>query len=358
MKILYISSVYYPHVGGMEYVIKSVAERLAKMGHDVTVLAGEPRIKKPLEEEVNGVSVVRWPTHALGDAYHIPRQRSELEAKLRELLKGVDVVHLHSVHAVLPVWVGLKLRQLGFAGRAVVTPHFHGSGHTLFRRLLWIPWRAYLRRLLGSVDVVHAVSEYEAELIGKSFGVKPVVVEHGVDEDVFEYDWNPEDYAMYSGRLERYKNVERLARIVRALNERGFRLRLEVYGEGPYRGKLEEELRRIGVEYRLDGFQPRRAYLQKLSRAKFFALLSEKEAFGQTANEANAIGVPTVVAKLWGKHFAKRPRTLVVDLAERDEEIAKKILELLEDAPKQARPKVPTWSEVANTYLHILYGES
>jgi len=29
VKILYISSVYYPHVGEMEYVIRSVAERLA-----------------------------------------------------------------------------------------------------------------------------------------------------------------------------------------------------------------------------------------------------------------------------------------------------------------------------------------
>jgi len=355
VKILAVSPTYHPHVGGVEYVVESVAERLAKMGHDVTVLAGEPGAEGPREEEVNGVKVVRWPTRAPGGAYHVPRQRSELEAQLRELSRGVDVVHLHSVHAVLPVWVGLKLRQLGFAGRAVVTPHFHGSGHTSLRRLLWIPWRAYLKKLLGSVDVVHAVSEYEAELIGKSFGVKPVVVEHGVDEDVFEYHWSPEDYAMYSGRLERYKNVERLARIVRALNDMGLKVRLEVYGEGPYRGKLEEELRRIGVEYRLEGFQPRQVYLQKLSRARFFALLSEKEAFGQTANEANAIGVPTVVAKPWGKHFAKRPRTLVANLAERDEEIAKKMLKLLEEAPKRPKPKVPTWSETADKYLKHLY---
>jgi len=47
VRILYISSVYYPHVSGMEYVIKSVAERLAKAGHDVTVLTGEPGIKNP-----------------------------------------------------------------------------------------------------------------------------------------------------------------------------------------------------------------------------------------------------------------------------------------------------------------------
>jgi len=355
MRILYISPTYHPRIGGVEYVVKSVAERLAKAGHEVAVLAGEPGIDEPVEEEVNGVRVVRWLTWAPGGAYHIPRQRNRLELSLRELLRGVDVVHIHSVHAVLPVWVGLRLRELGFSGRIVVTPHFHGSGHTFFRRILWIPWRLYHRGLFNSVDVVHAVSEYEAKLLRESFGVEPVVVEHGVEEDVLGYHWNLEDYAMYSGRLERYKNVERIARTVRILNGMGLRLRLEVYGEGSYRRRLEEELRRIGVEYRIEGFQPRSVYLEKLSRARFFALLSQKEAFGQSANEANAIGVPTVVARPWGEHFAKRPRTLVADPAESDEEIAKKVLKLLEEAPKQPKPKVPTWSEVANIYLRTLY---
>jgi len=41
LKILYISPEYYPRIDGVEYVVKSVSERLARMGHEVTVLAGE-----------------------------------------------------------------------------------------------------------------------------------------------------------------------------------------------------------------------------------------------------------------------------------------------------------------------------
>ena len=103
MKILYITPTYYPRIGGIEYVVKSVAERLAKAGHEIIVLAGEPNIEESVEEDVNGVRVVRWPTWAPGGAYHVPRQRSRLELALRELLRGVDVVHIHSIHAVLPV---------------------------------------------------------------------------------------------------------------------------------------------------------------------------------------------------------------------------------------------------------------
>jgi len=45
MKIVYAAPTYHPHVGGVEYVVKAVAERLAKAGHEVSVLAGEPGIR-------------------------------------------------------------------------------------------------------------------------------------------------------------------------------------------------------------------------------------------------------------------------------------------------------------------------
>jgi glycosyltransferase involved in cell wall biosynthesis len=44
MRLLFVAPSYYPHVGGVEYVVKSVAERLVKRGHDVTVLCGEPSV--------------------------------------------------------------------------------------------------------------------------------------------------------------------------------------------------------------------------------------------------------------------------------------------------------------------------
>jgi nucleoside-diphosphate-sugar epimerase len=47
MKIMFVVSHYYPYTGGVEYVAKSVAERLVKKGHDVVVLCGEPSIDEP-----------------------------------------------------------------------------------------------------------------------------------------------------------------------------------------------------------------------------------------------------------------------------------------------------------------------
>ncbi|MEM3546200.1 MAG: glycosyltransferase [Candidatus Bathyarchaeia archaeon] len=59
MKLLFIVSHYYPYTDGVEYVVKSVAERLARRGHDVTVLCGESSLSDLKEEWINDVHVVR-----------------------------------------------------------------------------------------------------------------------------------------------------------------------------------------------------------------------------------------------------------------------------------------------------------
>ena len=354
MRILFVSPSYYPHIGGVEYVVKSVAERLARMGHEVVVLAGEPSTDRPVEEEVNDVRVARWPVWSPGGAYHIPRRRSELAEWLRKTSRNVDVVHFHSVHSVFTIYA-LRVSK-SHSVRKVLTSHYHGTGHTAFRRFLWVFWRRLCRDLIRYVDVVHAVSDYEAELITRDFGVEPVVIGHGVEEWVSSVGWRPEDYVMYSGRIEKYKNIHRLGNIVKILNSRfGYSLKLKVFGDGTYKTKLERHLEKLGIEFSTQPPQLYEKYIETLSHAMLFALLSEKEAFGQTINEANAIGVPVVVTEPWGRNFSGRPRTLVVSLSESDEAIAEKIAHLLETAHREPKPVVPSWSEIVVCYMNLLY---
>jgi len=344
---------YYPHIGGVEYVVKSVAERLAGRGHDVAVLCGEPDIEKSCEGIVNGVYVVRWPVYAPGDAYHIPRMRRILKNWLLGTARESDVMHFHSVHSMFTVYSLSILRNC--CVRKVFTPHYHGTGHTFFRRTLWKMWRRYVRSVLVGVDVVHSVSKYEKQLLAKDFKVNPVVIEHGVEERILEVPWSPSGYAMYSGRIERYKNVHRLANIVKHLNDAGLSLELKVFGEGGFEHKLRQHLDKLGIKYELKPPQHYDEYINYLSRANFFGLLSEREAFGQTVNEANALGVPAVVVEPWGLNFKERTRTLITRLDKSDEEIAKEIATFLEEARKQPKSKVPSWSQVVDLYIKNLY---
>lgn len=353
MRLLFLTPRYYPYVGGVEYIVKSVAERLVNKGFDVTVLCGESRIDNPGEEYVGGVRIVRWPVWAPGEAYHIPKMISKLKKWLLGTVKECDVVHFHSVHSILPIYLLSVLKNYNV--RKVLTPHYHGTGHTLFRRVLWQAWRSLIRRVMHDVDIVHAVSSFEAELLAEHFNVKPVVIGHGVEEWLSEVEWAPSGYVMYSGRIEKYKNIHRLANIVKMLNNQGFNLELKVFGEGSFKGKLEQHLRKLGVKHELKPLQPYEEYINHLSKASLFGLLSEKEAYGQTVNEANAIGVPAVVVEPWGLNFKERTRTLITKLSKNDEEIAQEIATFIEEAEKQPKPEVPSWSQIANSYIKTLY---
>lgn len=88
---------------------------------------------------------------------------------LLELLREVDVVHVHSVHSVFTVSTGLMTANSACDVKVVVTPHYHGTGHTVLRRLLWLVWRRKVSELLSKANVVHAVSGEERALISKHY---------------------------------------------------------------------------------------------------------------------------------------------------------------------------------------------
>lgn len=148
MKILYVFTAYCPRVGGVKYVVKSIAERPGERGHDFTVIAGEPEAEESHEEEVNEGRVFRWPTLFPGSVYHLPRQRNKLETLLESEPWDADVDHVLSVYSLLSVWSGLKAKEVGYKGELIVIPYYHGTVHTIIRRTFWIPWRGSSEDLL------------------------------------------------------------------------------------------------------------------------------------------------------------------------------------------------------------------
>jgi glycosyltransferase involved in cell wall biosynthesis len=294
MRLLLVTPRYYPNIGGVEYVVKSTAERLAALGHETTVVTGDPKADKPLEEEINGVHVIRWPTWAPSGAYHIPKKRDQLRNLLQRLLNDADAVHIHSAHAVLTVWAAVAARRIDPDVRIVFTPHYHGTGHSALRRLLWVPWRRYVAHAVEAADAIHAVSPREAELIKSHYPQsrgKTVVIPNGVEEDVFSHRWRgaDSDYMMYAGRVEKYKRLEVAVDLAVRLG-----LRLLVVGRGPHRERLRRCARRRGAAVELLDPQPRPDYLRLLAGARYAVNPSRHEAYSIFAAEALAMGVPTI----------------------------------------------------------------
>ena len=340
MRIIHVAPRYHPHIGGVEYVVKSVAERLAKMGHTVTVIAGEPNTDKPHEEEINGVEIIRWPTWSPSNAYHIPRRRNKLKKLLTGLAKEADIIHIHSVHAILTVYSGLLIPNHTNT-KLIITPHYHGTGHTTTREIAWTIWRIYVKKLLKTADVVHTVSNRESNLIAKHYPEtknKIIIIPNGVEEDVMNYKWQGQqsNYMIYAGRIEKYKRLELALQTAEKLGTK-----LLIIGQGPYRKKLEKYVRNHyrGLAELLEP-QPREKYLELVSKARYAINPSKHEAYSIFTAEALAIGTPAIITK---------------EIAENLNAETQQLNEQLVIATKAP---IKTWTETIQLYLKELYQES
>jgi glycosyltransferase involved in cell wall biosynthesis len=293
MKILQVSPRYYPHIGGVEYVVKSISERLVKMGHDVTILAGEMNIDKPKEEVVNGVSVIKWPVWSPGEAYYYPLKRNKLKDVIINYVRKFDIVHVHSAHSIFSVDVGILICNYA---KVVFSMYYHGRGHTFLRNALWSLWRLYVSKLVNKASTISALSSVEAKRIGRDFPEamkKLMVLPPGLEEDVFNYKWHGENsnYALYSGRIERYKRIEDAYRLIKRLNPN---FKFIIIGTGSYSEKLKRRLK--GEEVEFFSSQPRERYLELLSMARYAINLSRDETYSLFIAEASAIGTPIIAS--------------------------------------------------------------
>ena len=355
--ILYVVSHYYPYIGGVEYVVKSVAERLVKIkGYEVTVLAGSPHQDHPVTENINNVEVIRWPTFSPADAYHFPRKRDEFKKVLGKLVSNADIVHVHSAHSILSVMSGLLAKKLGSSVKLIASLHYHGGGHGLIRKILWKTiWRRYVRELIDSVNLVHTVSHVEANLVLRHFNNardKLVVIPNGVEEDVLNYRWEGEDgdYVVYAGRIEKYKRLDEAVKIIPVISKKlRQKLRLIIVGKGPYLKKL----RRVASHHHnieLVDHLPRKEYLSLLSKARFAINLSTHEAFSIFTAEALMIGVPVIASKHIASIFARLTNVKIIV----DEELRR----IVNDAvllKKTNNTRIHTWTSIVNEYVSKLY---
>ncbi len=299
MKIAQVCPTYYPSIGGVESHVRALSERLVRQGFEVEVLTTDSTGNLPKRETINSVRVLRFKSWAPSNAYHFSR---ELKVYLGRHSPQYDVVHAHSYHA-LPA---LYASQSKGVNKFVFTPHYHGTGHTLFRSLMHVAWRHYAKQIFKKSDRIVSVSNFERELLIKNFGLeakKVVLVPDGLDMREFEPADGEKSARTESthailcvSRLEEYKGIQYLLRCLARLPGS---FTLEVVGGGPYKRKLEREAFELGVSGRvrfLEGLG-REELLGRYRKAGVFVLLSKYEAFGIVVAEALASGRPCIVSR-------------------------------------------------------------
>ncbi|QOJ00073.1 MAG: glycosyltransferase [Phycisphaeraceae bacterium] len=112
------------------------------------------------------------------------------------------------------------------------------------------------------------------------------------------------------GRVSVEKNLPLLAKVWATAHERlaraGVEGELVVVGDGPYRARMEEELRHAGARARFCGFQHGETLAALYASADLFAFPSLTDTLGQVVMESQSSGVPVLVSDQGG------PKEMVV----------------------------------------------
>jgi len=295
MRLAQVCPRYCPYIGGVETHVREISERLVRRGFELEVLTTDPIGELAKEETINGVKVRRFKSCAPGEAYYFSARLKDYLARNAD---SFSIVHAHSYHAFPSVYAA----QTKNHNKLIFTPHYHGTGHTFFRKLLHISYRFLGRKSFEKADRVICVSDYERGLIIDRFNVdeeKIAVIPNGVNLQEFRSLRKHEKNCkviLYVGRLEKYKGVQHLLEALQKMNRNTI---LDVVGKGPYKQSLAKLARKLKVEERVRFFQdlPRDELLQKYADSDVFVQLSEHEAYGISVAEALSARTPCVVAK-------------------------------------------------------------
>jgi glycosyltransferase involved in cell wall biosynthesis len=354
LRLLVVTPRALPDVGGVEKHVWETTRRFAAAGVDVTILTTGRTVRGREELRVEDVRIVRVQARPRTRDYYfapgIPREIARLQA---------DVVHCQSYHTLVPP---LAMTAAWRAGIPYLLS-FHSGGHTseLRTQLRGLQFLA-LRPLVKQAARLICVSRFERDLLASRLRLPPArfdVVRNGGDlPDPGPITPGPYRTIASIGRLERYKGHHRIIGALPHLLRTDAEVRLELVGDGSYRGELLALAERLGVAHavsvRLVPAEDGVAMARLMRAAAAVVLLSDYESQGLAAVEAAGVGTPVLVQRSSAlRELVAAGLADAVEPDASDVEIAAAVEHLLDRPAPTATPAIPTWDDCADQLLSM-----
>lgn len=297
LKILQVNKAYYPHVGGIESLVRQYSEELSQRPDtEVKVLVCRDEKGGSFCEKINGVDVTR--AGSLGTYFSCPLSFSFI-GKFRKMAKNSDVVEIH-----LPFPLAdLALLLSGFKGRVVIAWH---SDIVKQKKLMFF-YKPLMTNLLKRADCI--ITATAGHIEGSDY-----LPEYREKCRVIPYGITPRDYlsverkpvltelcsdkksvkVFFTGRLVYYKGVDVLLKAFKYVKN----CELFIAGTGELETKLKEFAKANGMEKYVHflGFLPDKTLRQAYGDCDIFVLpsVAKSEAFGIVQLEAMVYGKPVI----------------------------------------------------------------
>jgi L-malate glycosyltransferase len=308
-RVLMVSRLFHPWVGGMERQALKLARALAEDGVEVRIATGRWFKGTPRREHIDGIEVFR--NHTLWEGFGVRGLRRiggylymvTLAWHLWLTRKTYDLIHVHglSYHTYVARLVGSRL------GKPVIVKLANSGGASDITKLRTGQHLAGTGWMLPGAlrcDRVVALNPTIAdELRAESVDERRIThIPNGVEMPIVDriYVDRPEIRLLYLGRLHPQKDLSTLLEAVALVVAGGDNVTLEVVGDGPDRHRLETEVadRRLAGHLRFEGERPDPE--TALAGADVLVLPSLAEGLSNSLLEAMASGLPVVVSAIPG----------------------------------------------------------
>jgi len=319
MKILQVTPYFPPHLGGVEYHVKGLADGLHNRGYDVEVASscGSSRMKFIHVPCINFMYFpvpLRFPK-TMADIYHSHVPSPTFAFHMREA--SPHVVTYHNDVVVPP-----RVNGFGFPG--------------IIRASLERINKKMVEPVLDKAEIIIATTRSYAET-SKTLSQhlhKVRIVPNAIDASLYQPSKSREPYVIYAGRLVDYKGIDTLIAAMGDVQKEAD-IKLVLAGDGYDRKNLEERARRLGVDALFTGRGEYSRLIDLISRAEMLVLPTavRLEAFGIVLLEAMACETPVLAFDTPGVSEVAREGGMV--FSDRSE-LCELILDLHENEPLRA----------------------
>lgn len=376
MRVLMVSRLFYPWVGGSERQAHKLAQELCKKGVQVEIVTGWWYRGTPRHEIIDGIPVYR--NHTLWEMFGIKGLRKfggylyilSLIWFLWRRRGHYDIIHIHglSYHTFAAVlagrWIKRKtLTKLVNSGMASDIKKMQKGQHLAFSHYL-------LPIALGSDRYIALTKTIASELVNAGVPQERIVrLANGVETDRIiaksDYSLHFPARLIFAGRLHYQKGLDVLLKALKKVNEHdpALPICLQVLGDGPLREDMWRLAEQLGIAHEVEFVGQTEQVIEHFRQADIFILPSRAEGISNALLEAMACGLPVAVSDIPGNlDVVEHEQNGLIFHVEEPDSLAQVLVPLLEGQKlreslgKAARKTVEkefSLSVVADRYISV-----
>ncbi|MFH1833085.1 MAG: glycosyltransferase family 4 protein [Candidatus Levyibacteriota bacterium] len=357
MRVLFLTRLFYPHIGGVERHVMELSKRLVERGDEASVITEADSHNFQFSifnfQSNSNVKILNKKTPGKIEIYRIPVGKDSWFKKFRiwqwmwkhrELISSADVVHCHDVF----FWY-LPFRFL-FPQKKVFTT-FHGyESYPISKKAIIVRKISELLSF-GNICIGDFIKKwYKTKATFVSYGgvnaknQKSKIKNQRLEKAREKYS------AVFIGRLDEQTGILTYLKAVELIKKKIPGFKFTVIGEGRFKNKIPKDIEVLGFQERVEEYFP-----------EFnFAFVS------RYLSILEAIAAKRLVFALYDNpvkrdYLKMAPFAKFVIISNSEKELAEKVLFFLKNPDKEKElvddafnwVKNQTWEKVLQTYLNL-----